>query len=362
MARATRMPGQRDIARVTGVSQSTVSFVLNGRAAEKGIPEATQQRILEVADSVGYVPNVAARSLRGGLNGLIGVHTFERVFPVKADDYYHEFLVGIEEEAVALGHDLVLFASTQAHDGTRSIYSAGRNRLRLADGAVMLGMEQNDAELVRLAEEGYPFVFIGRRDVEGSPVPYVAADYAGAVRDTVDLLVEHGHRDIFYLGVPRPRGPQQDRRDGFRRHAAARSLAPRHASLRLPNQLTAEWLVSTVASGATAVVVETFELATALYALGAAAHVRIPDDLSMVCLDVGPRSDLEVPWSRIGVPRRQLGRRAVSLLVERLQGRTTSAREVLPCEPPGTETVVPPRSSRASDAGVGTPLVAPATP
>src|SRR5512139_2845889 len=133
-------PRQSDIARATGVSQATVSIILTGRAAENSIPLITQRKVLEAATELGYVPNVNARSLRGGRNGLIGVHTFEPVFPIRSDDYYNEFLIGIEEQAVQMGLDLVLFASTQREDGTRSIYGKGSNRLRVADGAVLLGI------------------------------------------------------------------------------------------------------------------------------------------------------------------------------------------------------------------------------
>ena len=107
---SSKNPRQSDIARRAGVSQATVSLVLTGRAAASRIPEATQERIREAMVELDYVPNAAARSLRGGRNNLIGVHTFEPVFPVSPEDYYHEFLNGIEEEAVRAGLDLVLFA------------------------------------------------------------------------------------------------------------------------------------------------------------------------------------------------------------------------------------------------------------
>jgi DNA-binding LacI/PurR family transcriptional regulator len=96
----TPKASQRTIAELANVSQSAVSLVVSGRAEANRIPAETRIRIEQVIREVGYVPNVAARLLKGTRNGLIGVHTYERVFPVREDDYYHEFLVGIEEAAV----------------------------------------------------------------------------------------------------------------------------------------------------------------------------------------------------------------------------------------------------------------------
>ena len=196
-----RQPSQRDIARIAGVSQAAVSMVLNGKADTHQLAKATQERIRETIDLLGYVPNINGRSLRGGRNGLIGVHTYQAVFPVAPDDYFHEFLVGIEGAAVRAGQDLVLFASTERSDGTRRIFGDGGNRLRLADGAVILGVEPDAEDLKKLEAEGYPFVFLGRRDVVSASVPYITADYAGAVREIILQLATVGHRRVSYLGI-----------------------------------------------------------------------------------------------------------------------------------------------------------------
>ena len=341
-------PVQRDIARIAEVSQAAVSMVVNGRADENGIPEATQERIRVAIRQLGYVPNVAARSLRGGRNGLIGVHTFERVFPVNSDDYYNDFLIGIEEQAVELGQDLVLFASTQGSDGIRSIYRSGSNRLNLADGAVILGIEKNDEELERLADEGFPFVFIGRRDVPG--VPYVTAGYFGAVGAVIDTLIGHGHRAIAYLGTSLRRNPQEERRAGFDEAMVSHGLCATQRSFCEPNELTEPWLLALLEVGTTAIVVENHELATTLGGLAETTGVVIPGQLSVVALDSAPRAGAVNPWSHITVPRRELGRRAVAVLIDLLDGGIASDHfEVVPCGPPLLSTIAQVDSVPVSD-------------
>ncbi len=342
-----RIARQSDIARLAGVSQATVSMVLNGRAGANRIPESTQERIREAMAELGYVPNIAAQSLRGGRSGLIGVHTFERVFPTAPDDYYREFLNGIEEQAVASGLDLVLFASTQKPDGTRSIYGSGSNRMRLADGAVILGFEKNDDEIRRLAQEGFPFVFIGRREVPGLDIPFVTADYAAAMHPVVEQLTGAHHRRITYLAAPLRGLAQQDRLEGF--HAAVDGIPASdrpsfEVDVREVEAVTASWLAEVVEAGTTAIVVETFDLARALAAALDGAGLSAPADVSVVSLDSDPRGDV---FSHVRVPRRELGRRAVELLLAVIDGEATDRLTTpLPSDPPETGTVANPATLR----------------
>jgi DNA-binding LacI/PurR family transcriptional regulator len=335
---------QSDIARLAGVSQATVSMVLNDRAGANRIPESTQARIRQAMAELGYVPNIAAQSLRGGRNGLIGVHTFERVFPVSPEDYYHAFLNGIEEQAVEAGLDLVLFASTQRPDGTRTIYGNGSNRMRLADGAIILGFEKNDDEIRRLESEGFPFVFIGHREVPGVEIPFVTADYADAMGPVVDLLVTAGHRSVVYLAAPVRGLPQIERLEGFERAATDTPIDGFALHVRDVEEVSTDWLEKIRRSGASAIVVETYELARALATTLEAAGLSTPDDLSVISLDSDPRGDSR--FSHVNVPRREMGRRAVTLLLAVIDADGSRSIAPVRCTPPGHESVsAPARSS-----------------
>ncbi|MFD0576520.1 LacI family DNA-binding transcriptional regulator [Dactylosporangium darangshiense] len=205
------MPGtprrltQRDIARMTGVSQATVSLVLNGRSdADVRIAPETRERVLQAIRDSGYVADPIARRLAARDNRIIGVFTYEPVFPAGNSDFYHPFLVGIEEQAEALGSDLLLLTSAPVIDGRRRIFHEG-NRLRLADGCILLGRSLDREELTRLVADGFPFVSVGRRADAGGPVPYVGADYAGATAALVERAVALGHTRLAYLGQGRVR-------------------------------------------------------------------------------------------------------------------------------------------------------------
>src|SRR5687768_10794545 len=168
-----------DVAKYAGVSKSAVSAVLNNRVGEGiRVSEETQQKIRDAVQTLGYVPSLAARNLARGRNNLLGVFTFESIFPIDSRNFYYPFLMGIEEEAAQQGYDLLL--ATAAHDpeSRGRIYRNGTNRLQLADGVVLLGHSSDKQEVYRLLEDGFPFVYVGRRESPHDNISYAAADYA----------------------------------------------------------------------------------------------------------------------------------------------------------------------------------------
>jgi DNA-binding LacI/PurR family transcriptional regulator len=334
-----RRPTQVDIARRAGVSQATVSLVVSGGAAADQIAESTRRAVLAAAEELGYAANVAARSLKGGRNQLLGLYTFEPVFPTDQRDFYYPFLLGVEEETVALGYDLLLFSSvTSAAD--RSIYAGGGNRLKLADGCVLVGRHVRREELNALVREDFPVVFIGRREVDDGELSYVGADYVTATSDMVGRLVALGHERILYLRAIEDAEPTRDRENGYRRGLAAAGL-PVDESLihRLadPADLTADHVAHWIETyGVTGILVEPTEddrLVGALTEIDQAGRVRFPHDCSIALLGDPPSwtPDLRA-WTRFSLPRVQMGREAVRMLVRILDQPTPEAHQLwIPC-------------------------------
>jgi LacI family transcriptional regulator len=341
-------PTQADIARRAGVSQATVSLVLNGRDAEGRISEETRARVLAAIQDERYVPNAAARSLAGGRNQILGIYTFESVFPTDGHDFYFPFLIGIEQQAEELGFDLLLFTSA---GGDRRMYRDGHTRLQLADGALLLGRHPNLAEIERLRDERYPFVYIGHREVDGTPISYVAADYTAATAALTERALGLGHRRLAYLRQGSGEDhPGRDREAGFR--AALRST-------RVPASSAPVWDVAdgselaavveeTRRAQITVVLIEQTALADELAAAAAAQGVRVPEDLSVIVLgdDIGAR----VPsrsWTRLTVPGHAMGAEATRLLIELLEGTTAGpVQRRVRCELAEGVTLVAPAEAR----------------
>ncbi|WP_086668019.1 LacI family DNA-binding transcriptional regulator [Lentzea kentuckyensis] len=313
---------QQDIARMAGVSQATVSLVLNNRqdAGVRIAPE-TRARVLEVIRRTGYVANPIARRLHDHRNRILGVFTYEAVFPSTRADFYQPFLEGIEEQAEEIGCDLLLFTSAKAAGGRRRIFSDD-SRIRLADGCVLLGRSLDRDDLAQLLTEGIPFVSIGRRDDAGGPVPHVGADYRAAVRDLVDRAVALGHRKFAYVGAGKGAESSADRLRGFREAVAAHGVEGTHVPFASLDQLT----------GFTAVLAEEVSDGAALVLAARERGLSVPGDLSVLTLGAATRpAPEEIGLTGFTIPRREMGRRAVQALTEVLE-HTTTPRELLPCE------------------------------
>ena len=197
----TKRPTQSDVAKLAKVSRATVSFVLSEKDQQRiPISEETKRRVFEAARELNYSPDPVAQMLASGNNHLVGVFSYERLFPMQRDDFYYEFLLGIEMGASTAGYNVILFTRDESSNGERLVFPRGHNQLRLADGTILLGSQPNRAELSRLMDENYPFVHIGKRDVPGKQINWVACDYMSASEKITDHLAKQGHRSYAYIG------------------------------------------------------------------------------------------------------------------------------------------------------------------
>ncbi|GAA0933731.1 LacI family DNA-binding transcriptional regulator [Kribbella koreensis] len=316
---------QREIARIAGVSQATVSMVLNDREySNVRIPEATRERVRRAIEQTTYVPDPAARRLAGLDNKILGVFTYEAALSRESLDFYGPLLHGIEQEAERLGCDLLFFTSSPVEDGTRKLFHK-QTRLRLTDGCILLGQQMDSAELTRLVEEGFPFVAVGRRDEPG--VPYVGIDYVTLTGDIVEQAVALGHRRITYAHYGRSTPAAADRVAGLA--LAAETMLVETTLLSTADSDLSE-VAAVIANGTdTVVITEDVFMAEAL-AVELAEHGKaIPEDLSLAVLgDVEGHSLGGRGMTGFQLPREQLAAEALALL-QQLIVRNDKARAKL---------------------------------
>ncbi|MEV1174874.1 LacI family DNA-binding transcriptional regulator [Nonomuraea sp. NPDC049784] len=177
-----------DVARAAGVSQRTVSNVVNNYEYVR--PE-TRQRVLDAMAALGYVPNAAARSLRSARTGLIALVVPDFRARIFAD------LAGIVvREAEALGYTVLIELTGQERERELKVLTGGRNQL--TDGAIMMAMSlrPDDGERCRA---DYPIVLVGDQVLEGQ-VPHVGMANREASLAAVRHLVGTGRRRLMLLG------------------------------------------------------------------------------------------------------------------------------------------------------------------
>ncbi|MDT0266644.1 LacI family DNA-binding transcriptional regulator [Streptomyces sp. DSM 44915] len=363
-------PRQAEVARLAGVSQTTVSLVLGGNKQGIVIHEDTRRRVLEAARTLGYVPDPAARRLAAAQNNLLGVFSFTATFPTDPAHSYYPFLVGVEREAAARGFDLVLFTGSST-GGAGAEAPGALERVRLADGCLLFGRHVPTGPLRRLVEDGFPLVHVGRRDeVEG--LTWVGADYVAASAEVVRHLVAAGHRRVVLVREDDDAPASTDREAGFRQGLAAaaggegaggdqgvegdqgaggeKGVEGAVVRLRAPaEELTADWVVAQRAAGVTAFVAEETDTGAAWRALRGAvarAGLRAPDEVSLALLG-SPPPDLPADGEATGfdIPRAELGAAAVRALTDLLAGRRPGGTLARCAFRPGSTTGPPPTAT-----------------
>jgi LacI family transcriptional regulator len=345
MARSARRVTQADVARLAGVSQATVSHVLSGDpVARARVGEQTRARVVDVVRRTGYTANPIAQRLAGGRNNIVGVFTYEPVFPRDGGDFYYPLLVGIEREAEAQGLDLLLFTSAPVHDGRRRLLEDGARRLGVADGCLLLGQHDDKRDLAELIEQGFPFAFVGRRESDAGLVPYAAADYAGATDEVVSHLVGLGHTAIGFLGDLGPGESHVDRRRGYDQAVRRAGLRPVLLDGTSIDGDTALDLV--LDNGLTAVVVGDFVLPPALLEAAGRRGVAVPEDLSLAQLGDPAVVGTGRRWTGFRVPREEMGATALRILRGIIDGTLDDADQqvTLPCVVDHGETAGPVRA------------------
>src|SRR3954471_11781387 len=182
-------PTIADVARAAGVSKGLVSFALNDRP---GVSVDTKQRILAVADELGFRPSVQGRSLSTRLAYSVGLVITRDADLVAADPVYPPFIAGAERVLMAAGRTLTLSMLGRERDEEAHYRALVADRR--VDGVIIGDLRPADSRLGLLAELGLPAVTLGRTG--DARFPAVSVDDAAGVVATVEHLVALGHRRL----------------------------------------------------------------------------------------------------------------------------------------------------------------------
>jgi DNA-binding LacI/PurR family transcriptional regulator len=184
-----RMVTSRDVARVAGVSQSTVSYVMSGR---RSISAETRKRVEAAIEQLTYQPNAGARALASQRTQVIGLVV---PFAPGADPAgLLPFIETIASCARAEDHDVLLVTADEGSSGLTRL--AGR---RLCDAIVMMDIGTEDARIPVAASLDVPVILIGVPD-DSSGLQCVDVDFALAGRLAVAELAAAGHNRIVLIG------------------------------------------------------------------------------------------------------------------------------------------------------------------
>lgn len=314
----------QEVAAAAGVSRTTASRALSGATA---IAPDTRRLVEAAADRLGYRPNRMASGLRSNESKLIGL-----VLNNLLNNSFHIIAEVVQRRAAVEGYQVLLCITDADPERERSVLNTLSDHR--VDGIIVAGTGKNAALLNGARDNGTAVVALIRSALDSKAPAVLAADREGA-QEAVEYLLRLGHRNIGFIGGPPGTNSGDERFSGYLAAIADAGLTVDHQLVRR-GPFSPEFGATAVTdlldvrrgAGMTALFVANHEAAFGALPTLAARHVRIPEDLSLICHE-------DIPWFQWWHPpvtvvdngARELGDLAMTILLEQL-GRRRLARQL----------------------------------
>ncbi|WP_157497547.1 LacI family DNA-binding transcriptional regulator [Leifsonia sp. Leaf264] len=277
-------PTIADVARRAGVSKGLVSFALNDRP---GVNAETRQRILGVAEEMGWTPSVRARSLSIDRSFALGLVIARDPGIVAADPFFPTFISGVESELSEVGQSLVLASTTSQRQEAETYRQLARDKR--VDGFFLTDLRADDERISLLQQLGLRAVTLGHPDV-ASPFPVVSSDDGAGIRAVVAHLIVLGHTRIAHVAGPADMLHATHRRIAFEEAMTEAGLDASRVvetdfSAREGAEATRRLLAVRSSMRPTAIVYSNDPMAIAGIAVARRAGLDVPRDLSVAGFD-----------------------------------------------------------------------------
>lgn len=314
-----------DIAKLSGVSRSTVSRVVNG---DPKVSVETRLRVMDIIQKHDFHPNLAARRLAAGRTNVIGLVIPAGVSAIFSDPYFAHLIQGVSTACNASDYSVMLWLAEPDYERRmiRKIVSNG-----LVDGVVVASTIMNDPIVISLHDSSMPFILIGRHP--DLPINCLDVDNVQGARLATAHLLSCGHTRIATITGPQNMIPSQDRFYGYRLALQEHGLLFEDTLVAegdftenggylamkklLPAQPQAVFSASdTMASGALRAIRE--------------AGLQVPDDISLVGYDDLPiAAQLAPPLTTIRQPVLYMATLAVETLIDIIHNPGQATRHIV---------------------------------
>ena len=309
-----------EVARLAGVSTSTVSHVLNGT---RNVEPHTRKKVLDAIEQTGYRQDALARALRRARTDSIGLVVSDAGEPAFA-----QMVHGVEHAAAAVGMTLIL--ANSAEDPEREKRAVQTLLARRVDGLILARCAESSADVeAHLGAENPPVVLLDRVS-DGAPCDQVGADNRESMRRLAEHLLDAGHRRFVVVAGDTRVPTLRERLAGFREAVLGRGAdltgcevleGPDFGSLRT------EMTGALARGGHTCVIAASTPLAVTALECLRDADVSVPGHIAFATFDGFDHSDLFEPaLTTVRQPGFEMGAAAVGLLLERIAAPSKSPR------------------------------------
>ncbi|MDS9469295.1 LacI family DNA-binding transcriptional regulator [Paracoccus sp. MBLB3053] len=304
-----------DVARLAGVSASTVSRVLSNPEV---VAVTTRQAVMNAVEATGYRLNHAARNLRKQRTGSVVA-----LVPNLGNPFFSKILAGMGRELAQAGYDL-LVADTMEGSAEQKSFRRFFDPSR-ADGIILLDGRVPADELA--PQLGLPPMVCACEWVEGADLPCVRLDNEAGSRLAVEHLLSLGHRHIGLIGGPAGNVLHMARLAASKAAAGNARLTLFQGDFTLQSGLAAarSWIDMPRADRPSAIHAFSDEMACAFLSTVQQAGFRVPEDVSIVGFDdIELASFLTPALTTIHQPKRQIGRDAARLILRAIGGESVT--------------------------------------
>ncbi len=322
MAKRSRKTTIIDIAAASGVSVSTVSRILNNKP---DVAEETRQRVLQVIAQHRFAPQSAWQQIKAGRSRIISLH-----YPQDFNQPSQDIITGAAVACQEAGYSLNLIAAPLSDVELLALYDRGH-----ADGVILMEILTHDPRVDLLRGHGLPFVMIGRC-ADQDNLSYVDLDIHAGVAQAVDHLHQLGHRQIGLVTLTPVRAGKeyayttwavQGYEEVCRRYGLSLLWHSSDSDADVEASVLA-WL--TEHPEVTAIVTPQEAEAAGLLRAVQARGLRIPQDISIIGVMPDAMAELATPpVTTINFPSREMGGRAVRILVDMLAEEATAPAQFL---------------------------------
>lgn len=321
-----------DIAKLAGVSRSTVSRVINNYP---NVPDATRQKVTRVIEEMGYEPNTSAQILAGKANNTIGlfvvsIYNRDNIYQ---SSYYSSIINAAVDASNSNGYYVLIHTVYSAQDYYRISQTFLQKRI---SGGILVGNEKDTAQIKKLMHTGVPIGIVdydvaeleGKRQGNENIVIINSDDY-NAARDAVHRLVALGRSRIgvmvgnvlTYSGRQRYQGYLDAMRelnlpvdDAFVLHGDFLHATAREQTVRM---LSSGRLPDAIVSG-------NDDMAIAVLEVLREHNISVPDDISVISFDDSPTAGLVKPaLSTYRVPLYDMVTSVTGKVIAHIEGRSS---------------------------------------
>lgn len=322
------MTNIKKIAKLAGVSVSTVSKALNGY---EDIKEETKRKVLEIAKEMDYVPNFMARGLITKSTKTIGVFFGDQTNSGFESPFLVDYFSSIKNVVGEAGYDLLIFSNQKRDTSSYKVmcYEKG------VDGVILIltGNKRTDEKIHEL-HEAFPTVYIDSLPQASLKVNFVESDNEAGAWDATEHLVKLGHRNILKIAGDTIAKGSYDRIEGYKKACQHYGLSVKDNWIQYGKYSREE---------AARLTKETFSQETDFTAVFASSDLmaygvidalkelgkRVPEDVSVVGFDdIDSAQYFNPPLTTIHQKRLQMGETASKILLDIIQDNDGTTRHI----------------------------------